>query len=83
MVRTVQSINMTSTIFDNPNLVERVGNDIVNRLASVLGEPKGTVALHEPEFLGKENDYRKLLNKDLINKMNNIFQEELVKYNYE
>ena len=33
--------------------------------------------------LGKENDYRKLLNEDLINKMNNIFQEELVKYKYE
>ena len=33
--------------------------------------------------LGKDNDYRKLLNEDLINKMNNIFQEELVKYKYE
>ena len=33
--------------------------------------------------LGKENDYRKLLNEDLINKMNNLFQEELVKYKYE
>ena len=33
--------------------------------------------------LGKDNDYRKLLNEDLINKMNNIFQEELLKYKYE
>ena len=33
--------------------------------------------------LGKDNDYRKLLNENLINKMNNLFQEELVKYNYE
>ena len=33
--------------------------------------------------LGEKNDYRKLLNEDLINKMNNIFQEELVKYKYE
>jgi len=33
--------------------------------------------------LGKDNDYRKLLNENLINKMNNLFQEELVKYKYE
>ena len=33
--------------------------------------------------LGKDNDYKKLLNKNLINKMNNLFQEELVKYKYE
>ena len=33
--------------------------------------------------LGEDNDYRKLLNEDLINKMNKIFQEELVKYKYE
>ena len=33
--------------------------------------------------LGKNNDYRKLLDKDLRIKMNDIFQEELVKYNYE
>ena len=33
--------------------------------------------------LGKNNDYRKLLDKDLIIKMNDIFQEELVKYKYE
>ena len=33
--------------------------------------------------LGKDNDYRKLLNENLINKMNNLYQEELVKYKYE
>ena len=33
--------------------------------------------------LGKDNDYRKLLNENLISKMNNIFQEELVKFKYE
>ena len=33
--------------------------------------------------LGINNDYRKLLDKDLTIKMNDIFQEELVKYNYE
>ena len=33
--------------------------------------------------LGKDNDYRKLLNENLISKMNNLYQEELVKYKYE
>ena len=33
--------------------------------------------------LGKDNYYRKLLNENLINKMNNLFQEELVKFKYE
>ena len=33
--------------------------------------------------LGKENDYKKLLNKDLINKMNLKFKDEIKKYNYE
>ena len=33
--------------------------------------------------LGKDNNYKKLLNNDLINKMNNLFQNELIKYNYE
>ena len=33
--------------------------------------------------LGKDNDYKKLLDKELINKMNNLFQDELVKYKYE
>ena len=38
-----------------------------------------------PDFLARSGqyDYRKLLNDYLINKMNNIFQEELVKYKYE
>ena len=33
--------------------------------------------------LGKENNYKKLLNNNLINKMNDLFQNELVKFNYE
>ena len=33
--------------------------------------------------LGKDNNYKKLLNTSLINKMNDLFQNELVKYNYE
>ena len=33
--------------------------------------------------LGKDNNYKELLNTNLINKMNDLFQSELVKYNYE
>ena len=33
--------------------------------------------------LGKDNDYKKLLNKDLITKMNLKFKDEIKKYNYE
>ena len=33
--------------------------------------------------LGKQNNYKKILGEDLINKMNNLFQEELIKYKYE
>jgi hypothetical protein len=33
--------------------------------------------------LGKDNDYKKLLNKDLITKMNLKFKYEIKKYNYE
>ena len=33
--------------------------------------------------LGKRNNYKKILEEDLINKMNNLFQEELIKYKYE
>ena len=33
--------------------------------------------------LGKDNNYKKLLNKDLINKMNFKFKDEIKKYNYE
>jgi hypothetical protein len=33
--------------------------------------------------LGKDNDYRKLLNKDLITKMSLKFKDEIKKYNYE
>jgi hypothetical protein len=33
--------------------------------------------------LGKDNNYKKLLNKDLITKMNLIFKDEIKKYNYE
>jgi len=33
--------------------------------------------------LGKNNDYKKLLNKDLITKMNLKFKDEIIKYNYE
>tara|TARA_B100001250_G_scaffold102450_2_gene86281 strand:- start:38 stop:883 length:846 start_codon:yes stop_codon:yes gene_type:complete len=33
--------------------------------------------------LGKDNDYKKLLNEELINKMNTLFQEELIKFKYE
>ena len=33
--------------------------------------------------LGKENNYKTLLNTNLINKMNDLFQNELVKFNYE
>ena len=33
--------------------------------------------------LGKENNYKKLLKESFIIKMNDLFQEELVKYNYE
>ena len=33
--------------------------------------------------LGEDNNYKKLLSNDLIIKMNDLFQNELVKYNYE
>ena len=33
--------------------------------------------------LGKDNNYKKLLNKDLITKMNLKFKDEIKKYNYE
>ena len=33
--------------------------------------------------LGKDNDYKKLLNKDLITKMNIKFKDEIKKFNYE
>ena len=33
--------------------------------------------------LGKDNDYKKLLNEDLINKMNLKFKDEIKRYNYE
>ena len=33
--------------------------------------------------LGKDNDYKKLLNKNLITKMNLKFKDEIKKYNYE
>ena len=33
--------------------------------------------------LGKDNNYKKLLNKDLITKMNSKFKDEIKKYNYE
>ena len=33
--------------------------------------------------LGRENNYKKILGEDLINKMNKLFQEELIKYKYE
>jgi hypothetical protein len=33
--------------------------------------------------LGKDNDYKKLLNKDLITKMNLKFKNEIKKFNYE
>ena len=33
--------------------------------------------------LGIQNNYKNILGKDLINKMNNLFQEELIKYKYE
>ena len=33
--------------------------------------------------LGKDNDYKKLLNKDLITRMNLKFKDEIKKYNYE
>ena len=32
--------------------------------------------------LGKDNDYKKLLGKDLIEKMNSLFKEQIKKYEY-
>ena len=32
---------------------------------------------------GPNNDWRKILNKDLIKKMNEIYKEDLIKFNYE
>ena len=33
--------------------------------------------------LGIENNFKKLLSEDLVNKMNDLFQDELVKFKYE
>ena len=33
--------------------------------------------------LGKDNDYKKILNEDITNKINTLFQEDLLKFKYE
>ena len=87
----IQKISKSEKKFDNEKakkIIKECEFGKLQRLEKIYGFREAMTGKNNNEKLrffnlGSDNDYKKLLNDDLIHEMNNLYRVELQKYNYE
>ena len=87
----IQKISKSEKKFDNERakkIIQECEFDKLQRLEKINGFRESMIGKKSNERLrffnlGSDNNYKKLLDKDLINEMNTLYGAELQKYNYE
>ena len=87
----IQKISKSEKKFDKERakkIIQECEFDKLQRLEKINGFRESMIGKNNNERLrffnlGSDNDYKKLLNDDLIHEMNNLYRVELQKYNYE
>lgn len=69
-------------------IIQECEFDKLQRLEKINGFKEAMIGKNNNERLrffnlGSDNDYKKLLDGDLVHEMNNLYRVELQKYNYE
>jgi hypothetical protein len=87
----IQKISKSEKKFDNEKakkIIQECEFDKLQRLEKINGFREAMIGKNNNERLrffnlGSDNDYKKLLDGDLVHEMNNLYRVELEKYNYE
>ena len=87
----IQKISKSEKKFDNERakkIIQECEFDKLQRLEKINGFRESMIGKKSNERLrffnlGSDNNYKKLLDSDLINEMNTLYGAELQKYNYE
>ena len=87
----IQKISKSEKKFDDEKakkIIQECEFDKLQRLEKINGFKEAMIGKNNNERLtffnlGSDNDYKKLLDGDLVHEMNNLYRVELEKYNYE
>ena len=87
----IQKISKSEKKFDDEKakkIIQECEFDKLQRLEKINGFKEAMIGKNNNERLrffnlGSDNDYKKLLDGDLVHEMNNLYRVELQKYNYE
>tara|TARA_B100000902_G_scaffold90142_1_gene93861 strand:- start:855 stop:1700 length:846 start_codon:yes stop_codon:yes gene_type:complete len=87
----IQKISKSEKKFDNEKakkIIKECKFDKLQRLEKINGFRESMIGKNNNKRLrffnlGSDNDYKKLLDDDLVNEMNNLYKTELQKYSYE
>ena len=87
----IQKISKSVKKFDDEKakkIIQECEFDKLQRLEKINGFREAMIGKNNNERLrffnlGSDNDYKKLLDGDLVHEMNNLYRVELEKYNYE